>query len=198
VLATWDGSEEFKFDFPLDLVLAQVSCAELDLVPAEASALWPLDLALVDWSPLTERDIAVDDEEAQAGFCELTDRREHDDLAVGRGGLLLCRDDDTTSLSGVAFRVIQVLGQDLIASCNDLMQRELKAADVVMLSHVLRLLCIVIAVIHLNLESIVPLKVKLDEHFADELRIEVVMNNLSFANLCPPLAILLVDNTEGV
>ena len=90
MLAAGDRLEEFKFYFPLDLILAKIGSPDLDLIESVATALSPLDLALVDGRVLTKRDVAVDDEEAETGLIELSDGVEHDDFAVGRSCLLLC------------------------------------------------------------------------------------------------------------
>ena len=90
MLAAGDRLEEFKFYFPLDLILAKICSPDLDLIESVATAFSPLDLALVNGRVLTQRDVAVDDEEAETGFIELSDGVEHDDFAVGRGCLLLC------------------------------------------------------------------------------------------------------------
>ena len=66
--ATGIRLEEFKFDLPLDIILAKVCGADLNLVPLESSAFRSLDLTFVNWRELSNADVPVDDEEAQGGL----------------------------------------------------------------------------------------------------------------------------------
>ena len=66
MLTTWHRPEKFKLNLTLDLVLAQVCGADLDLVPLEGAAFGPLDLRFEDRSILTRRNLTIDNEEAEA------------------------------------------------------------------------------------------------------------------------------------
>lgn len=89
MLAARDRLKEFKFYFPLYIILAKIRRSDLHLVEFVSASLSPLDLTLVDWCVLTERHVAVDDEEAEAALAQLSNGVEHDDLAVGICSLLL-------------------------------------------------------------------------------------------------------------
>ena len=62
----WHRPEKFKLDLTLDLVLAEVCGADLNLIPLKSSAFRSLDLRLVDWCKLARSNLTVDNEEAEA------------------------------------------------------------------------------------------------------------------------------------
>ena len=66
MLTTWHRPEKFKLNLALDLVLAEVCGADLDLVPLEGSALRPFDLRFEDRGILAWSDLTIDNEEAEA------------------------------------------------------------------------------------------------------------------------------------
>ena len=69
MFAAGDRSEEFKFDFLLNIVVTKLRCAELDRIPIHAVVLRLLDFRLVDGCPLLRVDQSVDNEEIQViGF----------------------------------------------------------------------------------------------------------------------------------
>ena len=68
MFAAWDRFEEFKFDFPLNLFFAQISCADLNLIPIKRSVHGPFDLGLVNGCPLAEGDVSVNDKKTETGF----------------------------------------------------------------------------------------------------------------------------------
>ena len=86
---TWNRTEELDLDLTLNIILAQVCSADLDLVPAEGTAFWPFDFRLVDWSVLAECDVAVQDEEAKLIVLQVAHRTEPDHLLVSCRLLLL-------------------------------------------------------------------------------------------------------------
>ena len=63
MLTTGHRPEKFKLNLALNLVLAEVCRADLNLIPLVGAALGPLDLRFVDWSKLARSDLAVDNEE---------------------------------------------------------------------------------------------------------------------------------------
>lgn len=154
--------EELNLDLSLDLVLAQVSCAKLHLVPAEHAGLGSLDLRLVDRSVLAQRDVPVHDEEAKLALVELSDWVESDHFHIGSGLQLLCSDHDPASLSGRESRVFQGPGDDLVARRDDLVQLELISAQKVMLAQVLSLLTLIVRVVHFNLKPVGLFEVVVD------------------------------------
>ena len=63
MLTTGHRPEKFKLNLALNLVLAEVCRADLNLIPLVGATLGPLDLRFVDWSKLARSDLAVDNEE---------------------------------------------------------------------------------------------------------------------------------------
>ena len=66
MLATWHRPEKFKLNLAFNLVFAQICGADLNLIPLEGAAFWPLDLRFVDRGKLAWRDLTIDHEEAEA------------------------------------------------------------------------------------------------------------------------------------
>lgn len=65
MLAARNGFKQFKFNFSLDFVLAEICSPDLNLVPPVGSSFPPFDFALVDRCPLANSQVPVDDEEAK-------------------------------------------------------------------------------------------------------------------------------------
>ena len=63
MLTTWHRPEKFKLNLALNLILAQICSADLNLIPLVCAALGPLDLRFVDWRKLTRSDLTIDNEE---------------------------------------------------------------------------------------------------------------------------------------
>ena len=64
---------------------------------------------------------------------------------------------------------------------------------------VLRLLRVIVRVIYFDLKLLGLFEVKVDEDLFDPLRVQVVMDNLSLANLSPSVTrIQLVKDAEGI
>ena len=84
------------------------------------------------------------------------------------------------------------------------MELEFIDTDVVVSRQVLRLLRIIVRIVDLNLQAIGLLEVEVDKHLLDELRVEIVMDDLCLANLQPRLSLgyrvqdFFVEDTEGV
>lgn len=78
------------------------------------------------------------------------------------------------------------------------MEGKLETANVVMTRQVLSLLTMVIAIVDLDLELIVLLKVKIGHNLFDELWIEIIMDYLGLTEHIPSLAIEFVYHAEGI
>ena len=65
------------------------------------------------------------------------------------------------------------------------MERKLVYSDVVVTVNLFGLVRAIIRIIHLNLELFFLLEVEVNQDFLDELWIQIVMDQLSFANLLP-------------
>ena len=198
MFATWDRSEEFKLDLSLNLILAKICGANLDLVPLEAPARLSDDLTLVDGRVLSRSNIPIDYEEAETVVIDDANRIEDHDFSVGSWSDLFSRDYDTTRLSYSASIAAQRLGHNLIAGCDDLVERELKNADVVMGSQLLSLIRTIIRVVHLYLELLLLLKMEVNHDLLDELRVQIIMDQLRLANLLPLVVHCLVENAEWI
>ena len=57
---------------------------------------------------------------------------------------------------------------------------------------------IIVAIVDLNLEAVVPLEMELSQDFADELRVQVIMDHLCLANDFPSIVILFVNDAERI
>ena len=110
MLATWNRFEEFNFNFALNVILAQVGCANLNLIPAESTTLWSLDLRLVDRGELTGGNVSVKDEEREAVLRQSGDRVEADNFRIGSGFDFLGSDDDLAGPSCLLLWIQQSLG----------------------------------------------------------------------------------------
>ena len=65
MLTTGHRPEKFKLNLALNLVLAEVCRADLNLIPLIGATFRPLDLRFVDWSKLARSDLAADNEEGE-------------------------------------------------------------------------------------------------------------------------------------
>ena len=198
MLAARDRSEEFKFDLPLYLIFAQICGPNLDLVPFEGSAFLSLDFRLVDWRILSWCDIPVDDEEAEPAVLEIAYRVENDNFGICRGSNLLCRDHDAACLSSRKLLVHKRLCHDLVASCDNLVEGKLVHSDVVVTVNLFGLVRTIIGIIHLNFELLFLLEMEVNQDFLDELWIQIVMDQLSLANLLPTVVQGPVKDNERV
>ena len=110
MLATWNRFEEFNFNFALNIILAQIGCANLNLIPAESTTLGSLDLRLVDRGELTGGKVSVKDEEREAVLGQSGDRVEADNFRIGSCFDLLSSDDDLAGPSCLLLWIQQSLG----------------------------------------------------------------------------------------
>ena len=198
MLAARDRSEEFKFDLPLYLIFAQICGPNLDLVPFEGSAFLSLDFRLVDWRILSWCDIPVDDEEAETAVLNIAHWIENDNFSVCRSSDFLCRDHDTACLSSRPLLIHKWLCHDLIASCDNLVEGKLVHSDVVVTVNLFGLVRTIIGIIHLNFELLFLLEMEVNQDFLDELWIQIVMDQLSLANLLPTVVQGPVKDNERV
>ena len=188
--------EELNLDLALDLIFAQIGRANLHLVPLERSAFGALDLRFVDRGVLAESQVSVNDEETETGLWKRSHWVEHDDLSVGRGGLLLRADHNVTVLAGAALLIDQGFRHDLVSRRDDLVHLKLESTDEIVRAQIPRL--VVIGIVDLNFEHLLLLKMEIDHGFGDELRVEIVVNDLCLANLLPHVSRLLEQDAERV
>lgn len=78
------------------------------------------------------------------------------------------------------------------------MKLELEGADEVVGAQVLSLLGIVVRVVHLHLVLLRLLEVEVHKDLLDELRVEIVVDDLGLTNLLPQGSSLLEEDHEGV
>ena len=157
-----------------------------------------LDFRLVDWRILSWCDIPVDDEEAEPAVLEIAYRVENDNLSIRRGSDLLGRDHDASCLSSRKLLVHKRLCHDLIASCDNLVEGKLVHSDVVVTVNLFGLVRTIIGIIHLNFELLFLLEMEVNQDFLDELWIQIVMDQLSLANLLPTVVQGPVKDDERV
>ena len=165
-------------------------------VKLERSAFGTLDLRLVDRGVLAESQVPVNDEEAEAAFWQRGHWVEHNDLSVGRGGLLFRADHNVTILASAALLIDQGFRHNLVSRSNDLVHLKLESTDEIVRVQILRL--VVIGIVDLNLEHLLLLEVEINQGFSDELWVEVVVDDLRLANLLPHVSRLLEQDTERV
>ena len=198
VFPTGDRPEEFKLDLSLNLILAEVRCTNLDLVPFESATFLPLDLRLVNWGVLPWGNVPVNDEEAETAVVKLSDWVENDNLCVGRRSHLLRRDNDPSRLSYSALLILEILSHDLIARCHDLVERKLIHSNVIMCIYFLCLVRPIVRIVHLDLKLLFLLKMKLYQDLLYKLWVQIVMDKLSLADLLPAVINCLIENAERV
>ena len=107
MLAAGHRFEEFKLDFTLNLVSAEICGADLQLIPFECPTFWPLNFRLVDRGKLAWSDVSVDDEKAKSTFRERSHWVGYDDFSVGCRLHFFGRDDDAARLVHCALLVLQ-------------------------------------------------------------------------------------------
>lgn len=105
VLAAGHRPEELKLDLSVDIILAQVSRSDLNLVPLKNSVDRFDDLRLVDWDVLTWLQLLVQNEKAQARFVQLRFWVKLRKLAVRRHFELLSLDLDFRVFDSCDLRV---------------------------------------------------------------------------------------------
>ena len=197
VLTAGHRPKEFYLDFSLDLVLAEVRRAYLHLVPLECTAFRALDLRLVDGRVLARGQIPVNDEKAERTIRQRGDRVEHNDLSIRSRRLFLGTDDHIPILARASLLIDQGFRHNLIPGCDHLVHLEFKCANEVLCAQVF-LIFIVVRIIHFHLEHLLLFKVKIDHNLGDELRVQIVMDDLGLADFLPHVTNLLEKDTERI
>ena len=197
VLTAGHRPKEFNLDLSLDLVLAEVRRAYLHLVPLEGTAFGALDLRLVDGGVLTRGQIPVNDEEAKRTIRQRGHRVEHDNLSIRSRRLFLSTDDHVPILTRSSLLIDQGFRHNLIPGCDHLVHLEFKRANEVLCAQVF-LIFIIVRIIHFHLEHLLLFKVKIDHNLGDELRVQIVMDDLCLADFLPHVAHLLEQDAERI
>ncbi len=181
MLSIWIWLEELDFDLALNVVFTEICGSNLDLIPFEQPFVGSLDLWFVDWCVFTWGNVSVKDEEAETTFIQIALRVENHYLWILGGSHFFSWNDNSARFTWRSLVANECFGHDLVSSCDNLMQLELQAANEIMRAKILRLLWVVVAVIHLDLEDLWLLKMEIDHDFLDKLWVEIVVDSLSLA-----------------
>ena len=84
----------------------------------------------------------------------------------------------------------------MVSRRDDLVHLKLESTDEIVRAQIPRL--VVIGIVDLNLEHLLLLKMEIDHGFGDELRVEIVVNDLCLADLLPHVSRLLEQDAERV
>ena len=156
-----------------------------------------LNLGFVYGDPLARSHVLIHDEEVEStSSVDLCLRSENDHLAVLLPLDFLSYQGDRLLVFGVCL-VDQRLREGLLTGSDHLVQLEFDLSNEVVILQIVNV-CLIIDIIHLDLELLLLLEVILSHDLLNKVRVQIVMDHLGTVEFLPHLANALIHYGERV